>query len=58
MQANDLFKYRDKIIQAFKAGTSPSEHLKESDDDAAYNYVLENVNKFIEKIKSMEKKLI
>ena len=28
MQANDLFEYRDKIIDAFKDGTFLSERLK------------------------------
>ena len=50
MQANDLVDNRDKIIKAFKDGTFLSEHLKEL-DNAAYDYVLKNVNKFIEKIK-------
>ena len=57
MQVNDLLKYRDKIIKAFKDGTFLSEHLKKS-DDVAYNYVLKNVNEFIEEIKLMEEKLI
>ena len=56
MQANDLLEYRDKIIKAFKDGTFLSKHLKKS-DDAAYNYVLKDVNKFIEEIKSMEEKI-
>ena len=33
-----------------------SEHLKTS-DDATYNYVLKDVNKFIEEIKSIEEKI-
>ena len=33
-----------------------SKHLKES-DDAAYDYVLKDANKSIEKIKSMEEKI-
>ena len=56
MQANDVLEYRSKIIKAFKDGTFLSEHLKKS-DDAAYNYVLKDVNKFIEEIKSMEEKI-
>ena len=55
MQANDLLKYRNKIIKAFQDGTFLPEYLKKS-DDAAYNYVLKVVNKFIEKIKSKEQK--
>ena len=56
MQANDLLEYRGKIIKVFKDGTFLYEHLKKSDDDA-YNYVLKDVNKFIEEIKSMEEKI-
>ena len=55
MQANDLQQYRGKIIKAFIDGTFMSEHLKKS-DDAAYNYVLKDVNEFIDEIKSMEEK--
>ena len=36
---NDLLKYRDKIIDAFKDSTFLSERLKKS-DYAAYGYVL------------------
>ena len=56
MQENDLSKCRDEIIKAFKDGTFLSEHLKKS-DDVAYNYVLKNVNEFIEEIKLMEEKI-
>ena len=56
MQANDLLEYRDKIIDAFKDGIFLSEHLKKS-DAAAYNYVLKDVNKFIQEIRSMEEKI-
>ena len=52
MQVNDVLEYRDKIIEAFKDGTFFSEHLKKS-DDAAYDYVLKDVEKFIQKIESM-----
>ena len=51
-----MLQYRDKIITAFKDGTFMSEHLKKS-DNAAYDYVLKDVNKFIEEIKSMEEKI-
>ena len=57
MQANDLLEYRDKIIEAFKDGTFLTKHLKKT-DDAAYDYVLKDVNNFIQKIKSMEEKII
>ena len=50
MQANDLFEYMDKIIDAFKDGTFLSEHLKKS-DAAAYDYVSKDVNDFIQEIK-------
>ena len=56
MQANDVLEYRSKIIKAFKDGTFLSEHLKKS-DAAAYNYVLKDVNNFIEEIKWMEEKI-
>ena len=56
MQANDLLEYRDKIIDAFKDGIFLSEHLKKS-DDAAYDFMLKNVNKFIQEIRSMEEKI-
>ena len=57
MQANDLLEYRDKIINAFNNCIFLSEHLKES-EEVANNYVLKVVNEYIEKIKSMEEKLI
>ena len=47
MQANEMLEYRDKFIKAFKNGTFMS----------AYDYVLKDVNKFIEEIKSMEEKI-
>ena len=53
IQANDLLKYKDKIIDVFKDGTFSSEHLKKS-DAAAYDYVLKDINNFIKKIKLME----
>ena len=52
MQANDLFEYRDKIINAFKDGTFLSEHLKKS-NNTAYDCVLKDVDSFIQKIESM-----
>ena len=42
-----MLEYRDKFIKAFKNGTFMS----------AYDYVLKDVNKFIEEIKSMEEKI-
>ena len=56
MQAKDLVKYRNKLLGHLKMVLFLSEHLKKS-DDAAYNYVLKDVNKFIEEIKSMEEKI-
>ena len=53
IKANNLLKYRDKIIDVFKDGTFSSEHLKKS-DAAAYDYVLKDINNFIQKIKLME----
>ena len=52
MQANDMLEYRDKIVQAFRDGTFSPENLKKS-DGVAYDYVLKDVEKFIQKIKSM-----
>ena len=56
MHANDMLDYGDKTIEAFRDGTFSSEHLKKS-DDAAYDYVLKDVNSFIQEIKSMEEKI-
>ena len=56
MQANDLLEYRNKIIDAFKDSIFLSEHLKKS-DDAAYDFTLKIVNKFIQEIRSMEEKI-
>ena len=56
MQANDLLEYRDKIIDAFKDGTFQSEYLKKS-DDAAHDYVLKDVNDFIQEIILMEENI-
>ena len=55
MQVNDMLEYRHNI-EAFKDSTFSSEHLKKS-DDAAYDYVLKDVNKFIKKIESMAEKI-
>ena len=52
MQVNDMLKYRDKIIEAFRDGTFTSAHLKKS-DNAAHDYVLKGVEKFIQKMKSI-----
>ena len=49
MHANDMLKYRDKIIKAFRNGTFLPEHLQKS-DNAAYYYVLKDVYNFIWKI--------
>ena len=56
MHANDTLEYGDKIIDAFKNGTFLSEHLKKS-DDAAHDLVLEDVNKFIQKIELIAEKI-
>ena len=56
MQANDLLEYRNKIIDGFKDNTFSSEYLKKS-DNAAYDFMLKGVNKFIGEIKSMEEKI-
>ena len=56
MQANDLLKCRNKVIDAFKNGIFLSEYLKKS-DNAGYNYVLKDVKDFIQKIESMSEKI-
>ena len=56
MHANELLESRNKTIKAFKDDIFPSEHLKKS-DDAAYDYMLKNVNKFVQEIRSMEEKI-
>ena len=56
MHANVMLEYRDKIIEAFTNGAFSSKHLKES-DKAAYDYVLEDVKNFIQKIESMAEKI-
>ena len=56
MDASDMLEYGDKIIDAFKNGTFLSEHLKKS-DDAAHDLVLEDVNKFIQKIELIAEKI-
>ena len=56
MQANDLLEHRNKIIDAFKAGTFSAEHLKKT-DNTPYNYVLKDVKEFIQKIESMSENI-
>ena len=56
MYAKSLLEGRNKIIDVFNDDIFASEYLKKS-DDAGYNYVLKDVNKFIEDIKSMEEKI-
>ena len=56
MQVNNLFEYRDKIIDTFKDGTFSSEYLKKS-DDAAHDYVLKDVIDFIQEIESMSENI-
>ena len=56
MQANELLKYTNKVINAFKNGNFLSEHLKKT-DNAAYGHVLKDVKDFIQKIESMSEKI-
>ena len=56
IHVNDMLEYLDKIIEAFRDGTFSSEYLKKS-DDAAYDYVLDDANNFIQKTESMAKKI-
>ena len=55
MHANDMLEYGDKIIEAFRDCTFSSEHLKKS-DDAAYDYILEDVNNLFRKLNRWQKK--
>ena len=55
MHANDMLEYQDKIVEVFRDGTFSSEHLKES-DDAAYDYILEDVNNLFRKLNRWQKK--
>ena len=55
MHANDMLEYGDKIIEAFRDGTFSSEHLKKS-DDAAYDYILKDVNNLFRKLNRWQKK--
>ena len=56
MHQNDMLEYRGKILEAVEDGTFSSEHLKKS-VNAAYHYVLKDVNSFIQEINSMEEKI-
>ena len=56
MNVNGMLENRNKIIEAFRNGTFLSEHLKKS-DGAAHDYGLENVNGFIQKIKSISENI-
>ena len=56
MQANDVLEYRDKIIDSFRdtffvhfLGVHFLSEYLEKSDDAAYDYVLKDVEKFIQK---------
>ena len=48
-------EYWYKIVEAFRDGTFLSEHFKKS-YDAVYDYVLKDVNSFIQKIESILEK--
>ena len=50
MQVNGLLEHRNKITDAFRNGTFPSEYLKKSDNTAS-DYLLKNVNNFVQKKK-------
>ena len=52
MEVNDMLEYRNKIIDAFKNFC-----LNIFKNDAAHNYVLKDVNLFIEEIKLMAEKI-
>ena len=54
--AKELLECRDKIINVLKDNTFLCEYLKKS-DNAAYDFMLKGVNKFIGEIKLMEEKI-
>ena len=56
MDAKELLESRSAVIKAFKDDIFLSEHLKKS-DDAAYDFTLKNVNKFVQEIRLMEEKI-
>ena len=58
MQANDLLKYRDKIINAFKQGTFLSESSKKESKDVQNNFELEDVISLFRKLSQYQKILI
>ena len=57
MHAIDLLEYRDKIINAFEKGIFLFEQAKEESKDVLYDFVLEDVNKLIQKIESVSKNI-
>ena len=57
MQANNLLEYRDIIMDTFKQGDFLPENLKEESKDAPNNFVVEDVNRFTQKIESMSKNI-
>ena len=57
MQANNLLEYRDIIMDTFKQGDSLPENLKEESKDAPNNFVMEDINRFTQKIESMSKNI-
>ena len=50
MHANELLESRNNIIKAFKDHIFLSEHIKKL-ADAAYDFLLKNVNEFIQEIR-------
>ena len=56
MHANELLESRNNIIKAFKDHIFLSEHIKKL-ADAAYDFLLKNVNEFIQEIRQMEEKI-
>ena len=56
MHANELLESRNKINKAFKDDIFLFEHLKKL-DDVAYDFMLKNVDQFIQEIRSIEKKI-
>ena len=60
MQVNDMLEHGNKIIKAFRVliiCLNIKKKKKKNPDNAAYDYVLHDVNSFIQKIESKSEKI-
>ena len=57
MQVNDMLEHGNKIIKAFRVLIICLNIKKNKTDNAAYDYVLHDVNSFIQKIESKSEKI-